>query len=405
MSYKNESPQVICDLHKDCAVMVNGVIQRDVSGEPLLDEKKWLTYRKQGIGGSNASAITGNSPWTCKKELQDDKLGIEPAVKRQFNELSKEIGHLTENHIREQMVPYLMKKVFGVSLKHGDLGTDSRMFKHGNPEYSFALADLDGWIKVNGELGVLEIKTTNWRNSHTINEYWSQGIVPPYYADQVRHYMAVTNLPFAYICCAWGFNPETEAVIIRVDRNMALEEQLMEQEKTFWEEHVQKKLPVKMEEETCSPSVVERYYGARVLSKKNKTAVNLSSLELAITRWEQIQVELEDLKSQKEALEEELSSLNAKFIDELGTEEHGSLENADGKYDVYASSVIGRASYDVEGVKLNEPDLYEKCHKDTIVVSKLTASEKARLKGYRIEGSPTGERKIKIVYHEKEKLS
>lgn len=398
-TYTPANPTVICDLNTDCALKVNGVIQYDVSGEPLLDEKVWLTYRKQGIGGSNASAITGNSPWTCKRALQDDKLDIEPAVKQEFNSLSKKIGHLTENHVREQIVPYLMDRVFGVKLRNGDLGTDSRMFRHGNPDYSFALADLDGWIKVNGKLGVLEIKTTNWRNKHAI-EMWEQGIVPPYYEDQIRHYMAVTNLDFAIICCMWGLNPETEAVIIRVERNMDLEAKLMNAEKEFWDKHITSKIPVKMEEETCSASVIETYYGARSLSKKNKVATDLSPLELTVARWEQIQVELSDLDTQKKALQDELSFLNAKLIDELGTNEHGVIDNANGRWDVYAESKIGRASYDVESIKINAPDIYEKCHKDTIVVSKLTASEKSKIKDFRIEGQPTGERTVKIAYHE-----
>lgn len=40
-----------------------------------LTREEWLTYRKKGIGGSDAAAILGVSPFTTKKDLYFDKTG------------------------------------------------------------------------------------------------------------------------------------------------------------------------------------------------------------------------------------------------------------------------------------------------------------------------------------------
>ena len=45
-----------------------------------LTEQEWLTYRRQGIGGSDVAAILGISPFRTARDLYDDKLNIASAV-------------------------------------------------------------------------------------------------------------------------------------------------------------------------------------------------------------------------------------------------------------------------------------------------------------------------------------
>ena len=41
-----------------------------------LSRDEWLAYRRYGIGGSDAAAILGISPWRTARDLYYDKLGI-----------------------------------------------------------------------------------------------------------------------------------------------------------------------------------------------------------------------------------------------------------------------------------------------------------------------------------------
>lgn len=41
-----------------------------------LSEEDWLEYRRQGIGGSDAAAILGVSPFATARDLYYDKLKI-----------------------------------------------------------------------------------------------------------------------------------------------------------------------------------------------------------------------------------------------------------------------------------------------------------------------------------------
>ena len=45
----------------------------EISG---LSREEWLDYRKKGIGGSDAAAIMGVSPFATKRDLFYDKTGI-----------------------------------------------------------------------------------------------------------------------------------------------------------------------------------------------------------------------------------------------------------------------------------------------------------------------------------------
>ena len=61
-----------------------------------LTEQEWLTYRRQGIGGSDVAAILGISPFRTARDLYDDKLNIASAVDDTGNWVALEMGHLLE---------------------------------------------------------------------------------------------------------------------------------------------------------------------------------------------------------------------------------------------------------------------------------------------------------------------
>lgn len=194
-----------------------------------LPREQWLGYRRKGIGGSDAAAVLGISPFRTGRDLYYDKLNIVTADDAE-NWVQLEVGTLLEP---------LVAKIFAHKTGY-KIYRRPFMFQH--PLYPWMLADLDYMVELpDGTTAILEIKTTNYNAK---DNWWYNGeeIVPIYYESQGRHYMAVMNIDRVYFCCLYG-NSEDEAMIRRIDRDMAYEEELIALERDFWENHVLTKTP------------------------------------------------------------------------------------------------------------------------------------------------------------------
>lgn len=198
-------------------------------GTEGLPREQWLEYRRKGIGGSDAAAVLGISPFRTGRDLYYDKLNIVTADDAE-NWVQLEVGTLLEP---------LVAKIFAYKTGY-KIYRRPFMFQH--PLYPWMLADLDYMVELpDGTTAILEIKTTNYNAK---DNWWYNGeeIVPIYYESQGRHYMAVMNIDRVYFCCLYG-NSEDEAIIRRIDRDMAYEEELIALERDFWENHVLTKTP------------------------------------------------------------------------------------------------------------------------------------------------------------------
>lgn len=176
-------------------------------GTEGLPREQWLEYRRKGIGGSDAAAVLGISPFRTGRDLYYDKLNIVTADDAE-NWVQLEVGTLLEP---------LVAKIFAHKTGY-KIYRRPFMFRH--PQYPWMLADLDYMVELSdGTSAILEIKTTNYNAK---DNWWYNGeeIVPIYYESQGRHYMAVMNIDRVYFCCLYG-NSEDEAIIRRIDRDMA----------------------------------------------------------------------------------------------------------------------------------------------------------------------------------------
>ena len=59
-----------------------------------LPEKEWLAWRRKGIGGSDAAAIMGISPFRTARDIYYDKLNIAPQENSEENWVALKMGHL-----------------------------------------------------------------------------------------------------------------------------------------------------------------------------------------------------------------------------------------------------------------------------------------------------------------------
>ena len=157
-----------------------------------LPEEEWLEYRRRGIGGSDAAAILGVSPFATARDLYYDKLKVVSYEDGESNWVQKKVGHLLED---------LVAEIFHVKTGF-EIYQVKKMFYH--PVYTYMLADIDYFIRLpNGKTAILEIKTTNYNAK---DHWWCDGqeIVPVNYEIQGRHYMCVMNMDEVYFCCLYG---------------------------------------------------------------------------------------------------------------------------------------------------------------------------------------------------------
>ena len=63
----------------------------------VITEQKWHELRREGIGGSDAAAVLGISPFKTGRDLYYAKLGIDPAEPDDGNWVQLEVGHLLED--------------------------------------------------------------------------------------------------------------------------------------------------------------------------------------------------------------------------------------------------------------------------------------------------------------------
>lgn len=142
-----------------------------------LPEKDWLEYRRRGIGGSDAAAILGISPFATARDLYYDKLKIVPFDDSESNWVAKKMGHLLEDLVAEIFHVKTGYRIYQIK----------KMFYH--PVHTFMLADIDYFVELpGGRTAILEIKTTNYNAK---DHWWSedgQEIIPLNYEAQGRHY-------------------------------------------------------------------------------------------------------------------------------------------------------------------------------------------------------------------------
>jgi len=174
------------------------------------ERNKWLEERRSGIGGSDAAAVLGLSPWTTPFEVYQSKLGLAPPINESW---PMRWGNWLEPHLRQSYSDLTGREV----LMHPGV------IRH--PKHEWMLATLDGHTP-DGRL--VEIKTS--RSADGWGEPGSADI-PQHYMLQVQHYLAVTAYPVADVVLGlYGQEPR----IYEVPADLELQQLMLEQEEAFW---------------------------------------------------------------------------------------------------------------------------------------------------------------------------
>lgn len=146
--------------------------------------EEWLEMRMKGIGGSDVSSIMGHNRWRTRKDVYRSKYFLDPQITNDAIDFGNAFEPIIFQSFKNKY------KDTYETLDYKDI-----MFR--NLFVPYFQASLDGVLveKATNKVGILEIKTTQFKKSKW---YYSDGTngVPQEYIDQAIHYFNTTNADF-----------------------------------------------------------------------------------------------------------------------------------------------------------------------------------------------------------------
>lgn len=284
-----------------------------------LTKEAWLRYRKTGITGTDAGAITGMNPYRSAFQVYQDKISDE--ISTEDNEAMRQ-GRDFEDYVARRFTEETGMKVRRVNAIYQ------------NEEHPIMLADFDRLIV--GQKAGLECKTVSPYSS----DKWKDGAIPFHYQMQVQHYLAVSGLDCWYIA-ALIFGKEF--IIRRIDRDEEIIRNLITLEERFWNDHVlAHRMPDPDGSKGCSEEIARLYFKA-----DTGKSVPLYCDSLLDRRQE-----LSDLIDR---MEKEKAGIDQKIKLEMQDAAYGTTD----RYRVsWTSTETNRL--DARRLKAEEPELYNK---------------------------------------------
>lgn len=257
------------------------------------------------VGGSDAGAILGASPYSTAQDIYNAKKSMKQEVISDETDYMFEYGHKNEPLVAQGFANRTKLTVFK---------NDCVFF---NESTGFMQANVDYFVKhPNGTLSILEIKTTN-PNSSTFSLAKDQKKVPPtYYAQAVLHYpMALStgfNIVGTYFAIACD-NSLNNIQFCHFERDIKNEQVLLQAEKDFVD-CLNNEVPPK---DTTDPSVWLEKSGLKQ-TEAQPVAVDLDdTAKAAVDELEQLYKEekrISDMLSPIKKRKEELQAIICKQI-------------------------------------------------------------------------------------------
>lgn len=204
----------------------------------ISEHDEWLKRRLKGIGGSDAAAVVGMSPFKSNVALWEEKTGRRKAADISDNPRVK-YGKEAEKYLRE---------LFKLDFPQYWVDYDEFGMIANNPDMPFCFATLDGDLsevddsqpmQLIERSGILEIKTCEIMRPSQWEEWTGQ--IPQHYYIQVLHQLIATGYDFAIVKAQLKYhdkNGDMQAAIrhYKIERSDVLTdlEWLAEREKAFW---------------------------------------------------------------------------------------------------------------------------------------------------------------------------
>lgn len=293
-----------------------------------MDKLQWLKERQKGIGGSDVGAIMGVNRWKSPFEIYVDKTEDITEVK-ESGELSYWGNTLEEVVARE------------FSIRTGKrVRKDNRQLVH--KTHKFMMGNIDR--RIVGENALLECTTVNAFRA----KEWEGEEIPPSYILQCQHYMEVMGSDNCYIAALIGGQ---KFIYKKIERDDELISMIVEAEKDFWINHVEKRIPPKLDGSEAA---------SKYLSKTFKNIDKSLEVNLKAEYMNKINEYL-NIKNQMKNLDETLKTIENNLKNELGNAEKGIVE----KFQVIWKGITSNR-IDSKVLKEKYPEVYKEVCKQSI---------------------------------------
>ncbi|PEB19689.1 hypothetical protein COO08_05095 [Bacillus toyonensis] len=293
-----------------------------------MAHEQWLEARKAGIGGSDAAAIAGLNKWSSPIGVYYDKTS--ETVKDQLPSEAAYFGNVLEEIVAEEFSKRTNLKV----------RTCNAILQH--PEYPWMLANVDRLVV--GEKVGLECKTA----SEYLKKEWEGEEIPASYLLQCQHYMAVTGFKAWWIAVLIGGN---KFIYKKIERDEDIIQYLIDIEKDFWLNHVEKRIPPMFDGSEASTNLLKQMYpegyeGSEI-DLPSEAKEHISSIQ-------NITEEIKILEIHKKERENKLKAM-------IGDKEKGVI----GEHQATWKTVHSQR-FDTKVFKDKHPDLYEEFAKTSV---------------------------------------
>lgn len=294
-----------------------------------MDRSTWLSFRKHGIGGSDAAAIAGLNKWKSPVAVWLDKTGqIEPEEPGEAAFWGTKLEEVVARHFAEVTGFKVQRR--NAILQHQD--------------HDFMLANLDRVIlDPERGRGVLEIKTTSAYNK----DAWEDDHVPDEYMIQIQHYLGVTGLAYAYVAVLIGGQHYKHRLIPRDDD---IVNYLVQIESDFWQKVVNR-TPPEMDGSKSSADVLSLLYPESVPDSQIELPPEAQEL---IDHFESAQETEKEWTEKKDQAVNKLKAL-------LGEYEVGIIGDRKVTWKTVTSKKV-----DSKRLKKEQPDIYLRYAKESV---------------------------------------
>lgn len=285
-----------------------------------MTRDEWLEARRKGIGGSDVGAILGYNKWSSPVKVYMDKIGEAPPETEQSE--AAYWGTVLEDVVAQEFSKRMGREV----------RSENYMLQH--PEYPWMLANLDRMIVGTDE--ILECKTADkWLAGE-----WKDDEIPVSYLLQGQHYMAVTGCSAVWFAVLIGGN---DFRCKRVERDEEIIQVLIDRERDFWLNHVEKRIPPELDGSPATTELLKRLFPT---ATGDEVALP-SEAERLILRRDELADMIKPLQEEKDACENRLKGL-------IGEHRRGTV----GSWVVDLPNFT-RTTVDTKALKKDRPEIYE----------------------------------------------
>ncbi len=317
-----------------------------------LSHDEWLSYRRNGFGGSDAGVILGVNHWTDMENLFRDKKGMSVPEKIDYKKQAMfDMGHLAEDVIGRIIEGKTHFKVF----------KDNWMYHHSAYPWMLADCDLFAYDLDGCKVGI-ECK---YINPEDLKMKWHSGVYGKdakvgnlSYLVQCRHYMSVMNLDRWYLC-VWGGNNADDIVIIRVERDYAFERDLIIAEDKAWHDIENDIVPVvSSKTDTAFEKVAAAYEFDEEVTEYEKLPKELQQIA---EKYCSLSDDISAYNAEIKTLKEQRTALQEKLLDSMdGKSPRGVIAIDDeNSYVVTYLSSGNSTSFDWKGLKDADPETFQ----------------------------------------------